>query len=413
VGVAYDIFGTGKTAVKFNWGRYLAYGANDAPYISSNPAVTIQSSVTGRGWTDGNNNKVVDCNLLNPAANGECAAVTGNNINFGKANATTIIDPAMLSGWGVRPGDTQSTILVQHEIIPRLSGEFSYTHRSFHGFFLTDDLNRSVNTGYETYTLTAPVDPRLPGGGGYPVTVYTVTAAAGATPAKTFQTLETNIGPARDSHWDGFDFTLNSRLRSGLVASFGTSTGRAIVNTCSTAQLYNQVSVGLVTAELGPDPRGCNNVDPFQTTVRGLASYTIPKIDVLISATVRSQPGLQLTANWSAIPNSVIAAALGHLPVGATATGTTTINNLIDNSQKIWGDRRTQVDMRFAKVLRFGRTRSDIGIDLFNLFNANYPTAYNATYTYNLDNTPRAAGWATPTSIYTPRFVRLNYTVDF
>jgi hypothetical protein len=413
IGVAYDVFGTGKTAVKFNWGRYLAYAANDAPYISSNPAVTIQSSVTGRGWTDSNNNKVVDCNLLNPAVNGECAAVTGNNINFGKANATTIIDPAMLSGWGVRPGDTQSTILIQHEIVPRLSGEFSYTHRSFHGFFLTDDLNRNVNTGYETYTLTAPVDPRLPGGGGYPIKVYAVTAAAGATAAKTYQTLESSIGPTRDSHWDGFDFTLNSRLRNGLIASFGTSTGRAIVNTCETAQLYNQVSVGLVTAELGPDPRGCNNTEPFQTTVRGLASYTIPKIDVLVSATVRSQPGLQLTANWSAIPNSVIQQALGHLPFGATATGTTTINNLIDNSQKIYADRRSQIDMRFAKVLRFGRTRSDVGIDVFNLLNTNYPTAYNGTYVYNTDNTPRAAGWATPTSIYTPRFVRLNYTIDF
>ena len=411
VGIAYDVFGTGKTAIKYNWGRYLAYGANDAPYISSNPAVTIQSSVTGRGWTDSNNNKVVDCNLLNPAANGECAAVSGNNINFGKANATTIIDPAMLSGWGVRPGDTQSTILVQQEIIPRLSGEFSYTHRSFHGFFLTDDLNRNVSTAYESYTLTAPVDPRLPNGGGYPITVYAVTAAAGVTPAKTFQTLETNIGPARDSHWDGFDITFNSRLRSGLTASFGTSTGRAIVNTCATAQLYNQVSVGLITAELGPDPRGCNNVDPFQTTIRGLASYTIPKIDVLVSATVRSQPGLQLLATWQ-VPNSVIQQSLGHLPFGATAAGTTNIN-LIDNSQKIWADRRTQVDMRFAKVLRFGHTRSDIGIDLFNLLNTNYATAYNGTYQYNLDNTPRAAGWATPTSLYTPRFVRLNYTIDF
>jgi hypothetical protein len=421
VGVAYDVFGTGKTAVKFNWGRYLAYAANDAPYISSNPAVTIQSSVTGRAWTDNNNNKIVDCNLLNPAAQSPaltgsldtCGALAGNNINFGKANATTIIDPAMLSGWGVRPGDTQSTIMVQQEILPRLSGEFSYTHRSFHGFFLTDDLNRNVNTGYETYTLNAPVDPRLPGGGGYPITVYAVTAAAGPVPAKTFQTLEKNIGPERDSHWDGFDITFNSRLRNGFIASIGTSTGRAIVNTCGAAQLYNQVSVGLITAELGPDPRGCNNVDPFQTTVRGLASYTIPKIDVLVSATVRSQPGLQLTANWSAIPNSVIQQALGHLPFGATATGTTTINNLIDNSNKIWADRRNQVDMRFAKVLRFGHTRSDIGIDLFNLFNANYPTAYNTTYVYGLDNTPRAAGWASPTSVYTPRFVRLNYTLDF
>jgi carboxypeptidase family protein len=414
VGVAYDVFGTGKTAVKFNWGRYVAYGANDAPYTSSNPAVTIQSNVTNRGWTDGNGNKIVDCNLNNPALNvsggDTCAALTGNNINFGKANATTIVDPAMLSGWGVRPGDQQATILFQQEIIPRLSGDFSFTHRTFHGFFVTDDLNRNVNTAYETYTLTAPVDPRLPNGGGYPVTVYTVTAAAGPTPAKTFQTLETNIGPERDSHWNGFDINLNSRLRSGLIASIGTSTGRAVVDTCGVVTKYNNVGFGNV--ETGPDPRGCHNVDPFQTTIRGLASYTVPKVDVLVSATVRSQPPLQLNATWQ-VPNAVIAAALGHLPFAALATGNTNIN-LIDNSNKLFTDnRRTQIDMRFAKVLRFGHTRSDVGIDLFNLFNTNYPTAYNGTYVYNTDNTPRPAGWATPTSLYVPRFIRINYTLDF
>ena len=58
-------------------------------------------------------------------------------------------------------------------------------------------------------------------------------------------------------------------------------------------------------------------------------------------------------------------------------------------------------------------TRSDIGIDLYNLFNTNYATAFNTTYTFNTDNTPRAAGWGTPTGIYQPRFVRINYTLDF
>ena len=166
--------------------------------------------------------------------------------------------------------------------------------------------------------------------------------------------------------------------------------------------------------EAGPDPRGCSNVDPWQTTVRGLASYTIPKIDVLVSGTVRSQPPLQLTANW-VVPNSVISAALGHLPAGATATGTTTLNLLpLIDSNKLYADqRRTQVDMRFAKVLRFGRTRSDIGIDLYNLVNTNYATAFNTNYTFNTDNAPRAAGWGTPTGIFQPRFVRINYTLDF
>ncbi len=53
------------------------------------------------------------------------------------------------------------------------------------------------------------------------------------------------------------------------------------------------------------DLRNCRDVDPFQTTLRGLASYTIPKVDVLVSATLRSQPGVERVATWQ-VPNTVI-----------------------------------------------------------------------------------------------------------
>src|SRR5207249_25753 len=206
IGVAYDVFGNGRTAVKFNWGRYLAYGANDPPYTSTNPGFTVVRSVANRQWTDSNGNKVVDCDLTNPAAQtvpgGDvCAAATGNNANFGKLGAATIVNPDILHGWGVRPNDVQMTFTVQHEIIPRLSAELSYTHRTFHGFFVTDDLNRPVAGSWETYALTAPSDPRLPNGGGYPITVYVPTAAANAIAPKTYLTNETDFGPERDSHW--------------------------------------------------------------------------------------------------------------------------------------------------------------------------------------------------------------------
>ena len=69
--------------------------------------------------------------------------------------------------------------------------------------------------------------------------------------------------------------------------------------------------------------------------------------------------------------------------------------------------------MRFAKVLRFSRTRADIGVDLNNMLNTNYPTSYNGTYIYTTDNTPRPGGFLAPTAIYNPRFVRLNFTVNF
>ena len=52
-GVAYDVFGNGKTALKFNFGRYLAPATNDAPYTQNNPAEKIVASAS-RSWADGN-----------------------------------------------------------------------------------------------------------------------------------------------------------------------------------------------------------------------------------------------------------------------------------------------------------------------------------------------------------------------
>src|SRR5688572_25545648 len=408
VGVAYDVFGNGKTAIKFNWGRYVAYAANDSPYTSTNPGATVVRSVTNRGWTDTDSDLVVDCNLLNPDLNGECAALTGNARNFGQLGAQQQVNPDVLQGWKRRPHDYQTAVTLQQELFPRVSAEVSYAHRTWHSFFVTDDLTRQQGGAasyYDTYTLTAPSDPRLADGGGYPITVYVPTIPAAAVSARNYLTLETDFGPERDSHWDGVDVTVSARLRNGLTAQVGTSTGRAVVNTCETAVNYNQ-------GTSGPDPRGCNNVEPWTTSLRGLASYTIPKADVLVSATLRSQTPEAITATWQ-VPNSVIAAALGRLPVGSTATGNTNIT-LTDNEHRVYTDeRRTQIDMRVAKIIRFGRTRSDIGVDVFNLLNTNYATGFNTTYIYNTDNTPRPGGWATPTSIYTPRFVRLNFTVNF
>jgi hypothetical protein len=69
--------------------------------------------------------------------------------------------------------------------------------------------------------------------------------------------------------------------------------------------------------------------------------------------------------------------------------------------------------VRFAKILRFGHTRSDIGVDLNNLLNTNYATGFNSTYIYTTDDVVRPGGWGVPTSIFGARFVRINYTLNF
>jgi hypothetical protein len=69
--------------------------------------------------------------------------------------------------------------------------------------------------------------------------------------------------------------------------------------------------------------------------------------------------------------------------------------------------------MRFAKIVRLGSTRADVGVDVANLLNTNYTTTWDNTYQYSAGNSALGGTWNRPTAIYAPRFVRLNFTVNF
>jgi hypothetical protein len=411
-GVAYDVFGSGRTAIKFSGGRYLGAATNGLAYTRNNPAnraVSILQPGTSRGWTDLDGDRVVDCSLSIFTANGECAALTGNNLNFGATSGNVErVDEDTLRGWGARDYDWQWSIGVQQQVLPRVSVDVAYSRRSFHSFTITDDQARNPSQ-YDAWTINAPSDPRLPGGGGYPITMYTPTAAAAAVPARNYVTWETDFGSARDSYWQGVDFTANARLRGGLTLQFGTNTGRKIDDTCATVVKIDS-----------PNPRNCRLSPPYQTTLRGLAAYTVPRVDVLVSAAFRSQPPLDLGAldaatngaTWN-VPNTVVQQLLGRLPPGALANGFTPVR-LLDNDHRLFADtRRTQVDLRVAKIFRIGGKRLDVGVDAENLFNTNYTTTFDSTYQYSVGNTAMGGTWNNPTAIYTPRYARLNVTLGF
>ena len=79
----------------------------------------------------------------------------------------------------------------------------------------------------------------------------------------------------------------------------------------------------------------------------------------------------------------------------------------------VYPERLNTVDMRVSKILRFGRTRSNVGIDLYNLFNSNTGTAFNQRYGTLVTVPTNGTTWLRPTSILNARFVRFNATVDF
>src|SRR5262249_5112812 len=152
-----------------------------------------------------------------------------------------LVNPALLHGWGVRPNDWQWGVNLRHEVIPRVSVEFGYNRRYFRFKYgtpagqgtVTDNLLVSPSA-YEKWPLNAPVDSRLPGGGGYPITMYTMTAAAAARGASNYITTDSDYGAERTDYWHGLDMTLNARLPNSLNLQIGTSTGRGVTNNCAT-----------------------------------------------------------------------------------------------------------------------------------------------------------------------------------
>ena len=118
----------------------------------------------------------------------------------------------------------------------------------------------------------------------------------------------------------------------------------------------------------------------------------------------QSKPGALLSANWAASA-ATIAQTLGRAPSGNVPNVTI---NLIEPGS-LYGDRINAVDMRFAKVLRFGKTRTNVGLDVYNLLNANTATTYETVY----DPATNGARWMQPTAVLLPRFMRFNVQVDF
>src|SRR5581483_10413999 len=159
--------------------------------------------------------------------------------------------------------------------------------------------------------------------------------------------------------WNGFDISVNARLGRGVILQGGTSTGRQVTDNCDIVDPANASKFGGHTllgtfanlANLAPlgsvvqSVQACHVEQAWQTQIKFLGSYTIPKVDVLLGASYQNIPGIELAANY-AVPNSQILAQLGHLPPGATVNGITTVSLIPPEST--YYDRINQMDLRIG-----------------------------------------------------------------
>jgi hypothetical protein len=415
-GAVYDLFGNGKTAIKFNMGRYLEAAVNDnGAYSRLAPSNRLATS-TIRTWNDQfypvgdprRSNFVPDCDLLNGLANGECGTID-QLTGFGKAVLVNNYDPAVLKGWGIRPGDWQIGATWQQQVMPRVSFEVGYVRRWLQNFYITDNL--AVGPGdFTQFAVVAPSDPRLPNGGGYSIAgIYDINPTAFGvtnnivTSAASYGTLQ--------SYYNGLELSASARIRGGLNLQAGSSTGSQVQDTCGVRAALPELSAtsSPITGSLSFSPTNpfCRNAPGMTTRVTALGTYIVPKVDMQIGATFTSTPGLPLQANYT-YTNAQARTFIGR-DLGAGAASNLTINLL--SPGQMWSDRLNEVDFRVGKNLRFGRTRGQVALDVLNLFNANTAITFNQTFSPT--QLTGSAAWLAPTSVMTARIAKITVQWEF
>jgi len=381
---AYDVAGDGKTALKVSLNRYVEQYTVGGVAGGRNPINRLANSTT-RSWNDANRNYTPDCDLLNLTANGECGAVA--NQNFGSVVPEQNFDQDILEGWGKRTYNWELTAGVQRELLPRLSADFTYFRRWYGNLHVVD--NRAVSTAdFNTFSVTAPSDSRLPDGGGYTVPdLYDVNPLRFGQ-VDNITTFAKNFGD-QVQMWNGIALTVNSRLRGGLLIQGGVDTGRYTTDTCE---------IRAKLPEIAPVNPFCRTKQPT-TQFKLAAMYMIPRVDVQVSGALQSIPGPEIAANFTAT-SAAIAPSLGRPLSGGTANVSV---NLVEPGT-MYGERLNQLDLRVGKILRFGGSfRATLNFDVYNALNADTVLVLNNAY----------ATWQRPQTILLARFAKLGLQLDF
>jgi hypothetical protein len=439
-GVAWDVFGTGRTSIKWNMGKYLSGAGISGIYANANPMSRTNNKYT-RTWSDVDGDRVVDCDLLdfnaqNHSATGGdiCGGPTSvfnqDSLRYGRdpysldeagqllglgttyCGSTELAIPAevqaycaaygdtLLDGWGKRRSEWQFGLGVQHEILPRLSAEVTYNRRTFQNLTVNDDVGLGcdrynaalsleacnelylnyTHPDYGFYSVTAPNHPALPGGGGYAVRGL-------ADPNQSLPTGTPNaitILDTLDYTWHGVDTNFVWRAPGGLRLNGGTSTGRSVRDLC-----HAETDTPNVRSYQGTTPQ-CNPHRRWDTNIRGTAAYTIPKIDTLVSTVFQWRPGVEREANLTYTKEQLAwepsSAARATVPcadpangVGCLTTGGaggTETTVNLLNTGELYGEGYSIVDVKIGKNIRFGNQRLNIGGDIFNFFNNDAVRSY-------------------------------------
>ena len=387
LGLSYDLKGNGQTALKFAVGRYVETRLGNL--VQRLNAISTSVNNARRNWNDANGDFIPDCDLTSSAANGECGSISDNN--FGQINpGATVYSDEVTQGFSNRNFVWDMSAEVVQELAPGVSLTAGY-YRNWAGNWNVNDNVAIGPDDFDTFCATAPMDSRLPNGGGYEVCgLYDISKAARGQGTTLVQSADSFIGSTsgvtcgaqRDSNGtapdagsncgtnDFIGVSIDTRFTNGAQLGGGFDTGRSVINTCFVVDSPQAML-------------NCDTEIPWKAhhNVKFFGSYPLPA-DIQVSFTFQSVAGQHYEANYS-VPNNDISASLGrNLSACSNATGscnsTVTIPLIAPYTQFL--DRRNQLDLRFGKGITIGGARLRGNLDLYNVTNGNQVLGGNSTF---------------------------------
>jgi hypothetical protein len=415
IGAAYDLFGTGRTALKVALGRYPARNTG----VAINRPIDNMAQFTDRSWNDANRNYVPDCNLLDPLANGECGV--WSNRRFGLTNVTdTRFAEDAREGFNQENYNWQGSVQVQHELRANLGVSVGY-FRTWYGGFQVLDNELVTPADFDPYCITAPTDSRLPAGvsGQRFCDLYDVKPAKFGQ-VSNIRTQSTHYGDISEV-FDGVDIGMTGRFGEGASLQGGVSIGRTVTDFCLTVDspgggvgapgtLMAGTPAGAALALAAQDTRPgfCRVSRPLgsSTQVKLQAVYPLPW-DFQMSAIYQNLPGFPIRSSYVAT-NAEVAASLGRnlssCPALTGACNQTVTIDLIPNNS-VYGERIKQIDLRFSRFINLNASsRVQANFDIYNIFNEN--TVLN-------ENTRYGATWRNPIQIMGGRVMKIGAQLTF
>jgi Carboxypeptidase regulatory-like domain/TonB-dependent Receptor Plug Domain len=386
VSTTYDLFGTGKSVLKFSAGKYYDQVGTGTP--GPNPNGTVSQTYP---WND------INGDLSFQPGNATWDGFRYNGGEFGTGTVTTAIpNPNPFDKRRRQTWRREVTVGVDHELFPAFRLGVAYFNRR--EFDTYGNIDGPVD---QWDTMYAPIQATEQGRDGI----------AGTADDQTLTVYSLRPGFTTVSNQGANDDRLGTKYNGvEIVGTKRYSRGTTVL----AGYTYSRETQDLISIENPNDGRvnasGTSGGRRHNFKVSG--SATLP-YRLTFGANLLLQSGQPITRTAS------IGACSATVTTGCLLQGNDTVNAEPRGSVELPG--RLQTDVRISRLFNLGGQRFELGMDAYNLTNAN--TIYSVRTGTGLTNIRYAndpsqpvtqiATFMSPTGALGPRIIRFNFTYWF